>query len=112
MPYSGSSAASSVANPPLKIADGIWGKRTTDSVGSTKITGRQMWLYYTTDDTTGLTSANYFTDAKALGMQPGDLVFAVGDTGSTVSLRIYVLGQVTTAGAAALSTGSMITSTF
>lgn len=111
MAYRGTTAASSAANPPVKIETGIWGSRTTDSLPSTEITGRQHWMYNTTDNTTDLVSTAYFTDAQALGMQPGDLIMGAVDTGSSISVYFGVIGQVTTDGAGIASSGGFLSST-
>lgn len=111
MAYSGTTAASSVANPPIKVSQGGLG-RINAQTASTGGTGIQMWMYNSSNGTTDMFASNYFTDAYYLGMSQGDLVFCVCCTGSTVGIVIGVLGAVTTAGAALASTGSMITSTF
>lgn len=106
--YSGSTAASSVANPPACISQPL-------TRGSSALTGNkpQVWLYSSTNLTTDLTSANFFSDAWYLGMRPGDIVMGTQYTsaGSSVITFQGSIGSVTTAGAA-LSTGGTMTSTF
>lgn len=106
--YSGSTAASSVANPPACISQPL-------TRGSSALTGNkpQVWLYSSTNLTTDLTGSNFFSDAWYLGMRPGDIVMGTQYTsaGSSVITFQGSIGAVTTAGAA-LSTGGTMTSTF
>lgn len=110
MAYTGATAASSVANPPIRITGGMGGvnQQSTATGG-----GRQMWFYGSSHASTDLVSASFFTDAYYLGMKQGDVLLCVSCTaaGSSALLVAGVVGAVTTAGAA-LSTGSYITSTF
>jgi hypothetical protein len=109
MSYSGATAASSLANPPVLMAAAIGGKVNTTSTGGN---GMQWWGYNSTHTSTEALAANFFTDAKNLGMRKGDLVFMQSCTGTTVNLVIGVLGAVSSDGAAIASTGAIITSTF
>jgi len=109
MAYSGATAASSLANPPMRVAGGLGGiNQTSTAYGG----GRSMWMYGSSHASTDLVSANFFSDAYYLGMKQGDAVLCVSATavGSSALIVLGVLGAVTTAGAA-LSTGSYITST-
>lgn len=73
-------------NPPAKVTDTLTG-------------GPQMWIYSSTDDDNTVIAASYITNAQALGMRVGDLVYiwdsttpkgslayvsAVASTGSTM----------------------------
>mgnify|MGYP003394014568 FL=1 len=109
MAYSGSTAASSVANPPFLVASGI----VRSAASSTVSLGRQLWLYASTDSSTLAFGSNYFTDAFYIGMRQNDVVIQTyqSSVGSSQVLQIGSLGAVTTAGAA-LTTGGTITSTF
>lgn len=109
MAYNGATAASSVANPPMRIAGGMGGvsQQSTASGG-----GRGVWFYNSSNGSTQLQDANFFTDAKYLGMQAGDLVLFVVATGSSIGCGLGVMGAVTTAGGAFASTGGSLTSTF
>lgn len=108
MAYSGSTAAT--PNPPILIASGLGIGR-----GSSALTGqnKQVWLYNSTNLTTDITAANFFSDGWYLGMRPGDLVMGTQYTsaGSSVISFMGSIASVTTAGAA-LSTGGTFTSTF
>ena len=108
MTYVGATAASSVANPPMKIAGGMTGLgvQSTASGG-----GRQVWLYNSSHSTTQLTDANFFTDAYYLGMKMGDIVMGTQATGSSVGVYMGALSSVTTAGANLATTGAILSST-
>lgn len=108
MAYSGTTAASSVANPPIRIAGAVGqGFNTSSTLG----TGGGVWLYTSTNGTTELVSTTFFTDGYYLGMKQGDVVFATGSTGSSAYLTIGVLGAVTTAGTGIASTNGSVSST-
>lgn len=109
MAYVGTTAASSVQNPPIQIARGLAG----GILGST-VNGTGLWFYNSTDGTTVMESSTYFTDGHFMGMRQGDIILgaAGGSIGSTTPIAyIGVLGISSTAGVG-LSTGGTITSTF
>lgn len=109
MTYSGATAASSLANPPMRIAGGLGGvsEQSTATGG-----GRGVWLYNSSHQTTGeMMGSNFFTDAYYLGMKQGDLIMGAICTGSSVSVYLAVIGAVTTAGAALASSGGILSST-
>lgn len=109
MAYNGATAASSLANPPMRIAGGLGGpSQASTATGG----GRGVWLYNSSNGTTELQGASFFTDAYYLGMQRGDIIFGACATGSSVCVYMGVIGAVTTAGAAIASTGGSMTSTF
>lgn len=113
MAYSGTTAASSVSNPPNQIARVIGGRLSASSSASAG-GGGGLWLYNSTNLTTDMTVASFFTEAYYLGMKQGDIVMGVhaSSAGSTTQVAyVGAVGAVTTAGAA-LSTGGTITSTF
>lgn len=118
MAYSGSTAGTTLANPPRKVTEGIAGMVGTTGLttapGSPGGQGGALWTYTSTNLTTDLVASGFFSDGKALGMRPGDIVLAgqFSSAGSSVQLLIGVVVSISTAGAASLSTGSMITSTF
>jgi len=121
MSYSGTTASSTLANPPLLISSGM--QRNFLNVGSTLNgtgagAGAQLWLYSSTNSATeassGTNSGQFFTDAYALGMRNGDVVIMVGATAATtVGLAIGVVQGITSTGAGGyISTGSQVSSTF
>lgn len=107
MAYAGSSAASSVANPPVRIS----GPLTVASTGGRSPRGGSLWWYSSSDGSTDVSAANYFTDAFYLGMRPGDVVTGSyqSSVGSTTgyAYRLWCSG-VSTSGAS-FSTGQMST---
>ncbi len=108
MAYAGSTAASSVANPPIRIGGGMAATCNTLSTGGN---GCQLWLYNSSHSSTQLTDTAFFTDAYYLGMKKGDVVMFMGSTGSSAAVGMGILGAVSTAGAALSSTGGIVAST-
>lgn len=108
MAYSGTTAASSVSNPPIRYGGTLGGGLNTLSTAGT---GGSLWLYNSSHSSTQLTDTNFFTDAYYIGMKQGDLVFFCGSTGSSAGVGFGILGAVTTSGAALASTGGIVSST-
>lgn len=128
MAYYGSTQSSSIANPPrLLIAPFATNPALAGSTeylstqGSTAANnpngpgggGGGVWAYSSTNLTTDLTAANFFSDGFYIGMRAGDLVIGnqFSSLGSSVITFTGSIVSVSTAGAS-LSTGSLITSTF
>lgn len=115
MAYNGTTAGATLANPPVLMASGMGGRvlNNGSTIGGTGAgSGCQWWHYTSTDSSTAPMTANYFTDAKYIGMRAGDVVIQVGATGSTFGVSVNVLGAVSTSGAAYASTGAQISSTY
>lgn len=127
MSYSGTTAASSVANPPRQLV-APFGMNPAQT-GSTQYLSTQgstaannpnapggggggLWYYASTNLTTDLTAANFFSDGFYLGMRAGDMVMGAQFTslGSSVITFVGAVVSVSTSGAS-LSTGSLNTST-
>lgn len=112
MAYSGSTAASSAAFPPVCIAGGMGGGR---SGSTTTPVGNKLWFFATTDTSTGPFTAGYFTDGYELGMKQGDVVIVAAQTSTVASSNTLYLGIVSsvssTGGGTQLSTFSFISST-
>lgn len=118
MAYSGTTAASSVSNPPRMVVGASIGEvpgttGLSTAPASPGNQGGQMWFYSSTNLTTDLVASNFFSDGYYLGMRPGDLVMGVqfSSAGSTVTTFQGAVTGVSTSGAS-LSTGSLMTSTF
>lgn len=118
MAYSGTTAATSLSNPPRQVLSasmsmvvGTTGLSTAPAAPGGQ--GGGLWFYSSTNLTTDLTATNFFSDGKALGMRPGDAVYGVQFTsaGSSVTTFMGAITGVSTLGAS-LSTGSLMTSTF
>lgn len=105
MAYSGSTAASSVANPPRRMIDPIMSMGATTGFTVTPNApngqGGGLWYYCSTNTTAEVVGANFFTDGKALGMRPGDVVIGVHFTtaGSSGTVSLGVVTGVSTSGA-------------
>jgi len=120
MAYFGTTAASSVSNPPVLLWRGAGSRTilgtsgtTAWSSGVTRAGGIQQWQYISTNLTTDLTVAGVFTDGKNLGMQVGDIMHVVEYT-SAGSSFVFGSGVLTTTNSSAgwnLTTGGFITST-
>ena len=103
--YSGSTAVSSLANPPRQIAHGgspivnqsgnLLGISGT-SIASTLpfVGGTSLWYYCSSDSATIASSPAYFTDGLALGMRSGDVMLVVNQSsyGTSPSFSIGVIG--------------------
>lgn len=132
MGYNGSTASSSVANPPVLLMGTNAADQRIPGTGTTGSTiyvtnayknsstalysegrafGGQFWGYWSTDNTTAIASSGYFTDAGALGMRPGDVVMCVGSTGGTWITRFLTIAAISTSGAAVMSTAPLAPST-
>lgn len=117
MAYSGSTAGTTLANPPRKLIEGMYGNAGTTGLttapGAPAAQGGALWFYCSTNATTDVVASNFFSDGKALGMRPGDVVFGVQFTsaGSSVTTFMGAITGVSSSGAS-LSTGSVMTSTF
>lgn len=114
MAYNGTTAASSVSNPPrvLLPATGLALAANSTSMGKR---GGQVWYYCSSDGTTVWQNTAYFTDGKQLGMQLGDLLMGVSFSTESSTGHISVLGALVTTNSTAgwnLSTGGAMTSTF
>jgi hypothetical protein len=106
MSYAGSTAA--IPNPPMSVSQPL-------TRGSSTLVSNKpgLWLYSSTNLTTDLTAANFFSDGWYLGMRPGDIILGNQYTsaGSSVVTFVASVTSVTTAGAS-VSTGSVLPSTF
>lgn len=118
MAYSGTTAASSLQNPPIQLARTLAsGGNTSGGTSAGVAAGTQggigggLWMYYSTNSSTELLAANFFSDGFYLGMKVGDVVIAIGATGSSGLMAIHAVASVSTSGASLSSAGGM-TSTF
>lgn len=112
MSYSGSTASS--PNPPRLLVPAMSGPLAANSTSIAR-RGSQLWIYNTSDGTTALENAAYFTDGKNLGMQLGDMLMGLAWSTESSTGHISFLGALVTTNSTAgwnLSTGGTITSTF
>ena len=56
------------------------------------------WTYATTDTKATAVASGYFDDAVILGLQQGDLVWAVGVTGGTEVFTLIFVDAISAAG--------------
>jgi hypothetical protein len=91
MAYLGTTAASSVTNPLQKLVEGIGGNTPA------------LWTYSSTHTSTDAATANFFTDAKNLGVQNNDILFGVFNSTTAPKSYMGAFGAVTTSGAALAS---------
>lgn len=109
MAYLGTTAASSISNPPRSLQP-INDARIGSTAGPL---AARLWLYASTGTSSDPFTSNYFSDAQNLGMKEGDVVIYVGRTSTVTSSQVLgmgVVGAVSTDGTQ-LSTFSLITST-
>lgn len=122
MAYLGSTAASSVSNPPRCLVPRFAGVPATTSLstgnGGTagspyRQQGGAVWLYSSSHGSSEACDSNFFSDAWFLGIRPGDALWGIQWTtaGSSVVQYFGVFTACSTNGAN-LTTGSLITSTF
>lgn len=85
--------AYATTNSPIKMSNGP-----LVSLGRTETgnTGGNLWLYNSADLIATVEGANYFTNAQALGVQPGDLFYIVDST--TPHAYLETMGAVTATG--------------
>jgi|SRR5579859_162571 len=86
-------AVYATTNPPIKIAGGplvSFGRTESGNAGGA------LWVYNSPDVIATVEGANYFSNALALGMQPGDLVYIVDST--TPHAYLETMGAVVAAG--------------
>ena len=127
MSYFGTTSASSVSNPPRQIATGMasnpvisgstqflstQGSTAANNPNAPGGAGGGLWFYASTNLTTDIVAANFFSDGFYLGMRAGDMVMGCqfSSLGSSVQTFLGAIVSVSTAGAS-LSTGSLNTST-
>lgn len=120
MAYQGSTAASSVANPPRRLVGGMVTEHgSTVLVGNASTAhvaqgarGGTVWAYVSTDEVSTVTGAGYFTDGSVLGMRPGDFVIGAyhSTAGSSVEVYLGVITAVAASSAATLRAGTLASS--
>lgn len=114
MAYKGTTAASSVTNPPRLLIPSI-GTLISSAFSSAAATQRQqggaLWYYASTHTSTDVVGSNFFTDGKKLGMRPGDAVLGVYFSTAGSSSKIYAGSVKTVSTSGATLSGSILFST-
>lgn len=98
--YVGTTAPSSTTNPPLDITSQLGG-----SVNA-PCPGNRLWFYCSTNTTTEVTTANFFTDGSQLGMKVGDVVLGVYTTSANSSTPYPYLGCIAAVSTSGATLGS------
>ena len=90
MAYYGTTAASTDRNFPVNLLSAIGGgpkntyagvlSPTTAQSTASYVGGMGLWYYRSSDSSTLVQTAGYFTDGLALGMKTGDVMFCVHQT--------------------------------
>lgn len=108
MAYYGTTAASSLANPPVPLNGPL--TKSPSSLGNTG-RGLTVWAYKSSSTPAQVSVANFISDAYYIGMRPGDLVLGsyFSSAGSSTGYHYrLVCTNVTTSGAT-FSTGQLST---
>ena len=121
MAYSGTTAATSLQNPVIRIGGGMSNTtrfQTTAAQSAAdqgKLGGNQLWFYSTTDVSSSLFASGAIADGYELGMKTGDAVIISCYISTVTSSGTITLGLVssvsTTGGGTQLSSGSFMSST-
>ena len=80
MTYRGSTAGTTLANPPLELFAVVGGKIQYPGVlwtSTTMAVGGKVWFYSSTHQGSDVKGAGFITDGAQLGMRPGDFMFGV-----------------------------------
>jgi hypothetical protein len=105
--------AYSTTNPPRLMIPAMGGPLAANS--TSVAAGGAFWHYNTSDGSTLMEGAGYFTNGKDLGMRNGDVLFAVSRSTESDTGHIMVIGVLGTTLSTAgwnLSTDGTLTSTF
>jgi hypothetical protein len=111
MSYSGSTAASTVANPPKRIDNSLLSQRNIRE--STSVAeGGSLWTYTSTNALSDLQGSSFFSDAANLGMRNGDVLISASYSTESSTGHVLILGMIAfdSTSAASLSTDAVITS--
>ena len=120
MAYSGTTAASSVANPPILLARGVGqlNNASGNVLGSSLQTttafagGTGLWYYASSDGSTLLMGVGYFTDGLYLGMRNGDVLMGISQSslGTSPTMALGVLMTTNSTAGFNISVGAAIQS--
>lgn len=104
MAYRGSTAASSLTNPPRCLIPHMGGIVSSAFSSATNVQRQQgggLWFYSSTHSAATVAGSNFFTDGKKLGMKPGDILIGnvFSTAGSTPATYIASVKSVSSSGA-------------
>lgn len=115
--YNGTTAGSTLANPPVVMAAAIGGRLNWVTSGSTVDVGTygagaKIWFYSSSNAASELAALNSFGDGVALGMTRGDVLIGVTSTAGSTAPICFMGVLVTSGGATGFGLSSnYITST-
>lgn len=102
MAYSGTTAASSAANPPVLLSRPMAHVSTTNadlfysSAATSPATfrgGNGLWIYQSSDPSSVIAADdNYFSDGDRLGMKNGDIMFIISATSAGAAESGHLMG--------------------
>lgn len=112
--YNGTTAGSTLANPPVLMMAGIAGHVQFATTGSTAAvsnlptgaSGAKIWFYSSSNVGTEMIALNTINDGYALGMSIGDVLIGVKTTADSTASFVYIGTLVTSAGATGFSLSS------
>jgi len=112
MAYSGSTAASTLANPPNRIDNALLSARNINE-STSALEGGSLWTYTSTNLAANLLTTGFFSDADRIGMRNGDVVIAVNYSTESSTGQELLLGIITgvSSNGASVSTKGFISST-
>ena len=114
--YNGSTAGSTLANPPVVLASALAGHVPYASSGSTVDpatygAGAKVWFYSSTNNPlTEILAAGTFNDGPALGMARGDVIIMVQSSAGSTSPIVAIGTLVTSGGSTSYTISSNIIS--
>src|SRR5689334_1507953 len=104
--YNGSTAGTTVANPPILAQSFSMSGQVPNSGG---LTGGKLWFYTSTNVPSDLTSTGAIADGYALGMRVGDVVLGVQSSAGSSSPIVW-LGVVGSQSSGALASNNYLSS--
>ena len=103
--YYGSTAGTTLANPPAEVFSVIGGKLQYPGVLTTSAKGGKVFFYSSTNTPSDMNTAGTITDGAQLGMSPGDLLVGVFNGGAATTDCYPYLGVLNST-QSSLSTGA------
>lgn len=92
--YSGGTAGSTLANPPIQVDGGMGAGfqyayvATSTLAFPNNIPSNKVWMYSSTNDITDLVALNAFNDGLTLGIKPGDVLVSVSASAGSTSPKL------------------------
>ena len=118
--YNGTTAGSTLANPPVLMKSAVGGHVQYATTGSTAgvsnlpvgASGAKIWFYSSSNAASECAGTGAFNDGVALGMTIGDILLGVTTTAASTAPIFYAGVLVTSAGSTSFCLSSnVITST-